>query len=200
MQRLRNLFYNPYKAAERYKNVSIQESTILLKSTRFNIFSERNRILIGHNSMVACTFCFESDEGEIIVGDNSFINGSTMLISRNSIHIGSNVTIAWGCTIYDHNSHSLDFLERRKDIARQLEAHAAKKNFIFNKDWLTVKSSGIKIEDDAWIGFNCIILKGVTIGEGAVVGAGSVVREDVAPWTVVAGNPAVFIKSLKREE
>ena len=44
---------------------------------------------------------------------------------------------------------------------------------------------------------NCIILKGVTIGEGAIVGAGSVVTKDVPAWTVVAGNPAKIVKKLK---
>ena len=50
--------------------------------------------------------------------------------------------------------------------------------------------------DDAWIGFNSIILKGVTVGRGAVVGAGSVVTNDVPDHTVVAGNPARVIKKL----
>ena len=66
-----------------------------------------------------------------------------------------------------------------------------------SKDWATVRSRPITIGDKAWIGFDCIILSGVTIGEGAVVGAGSVVRSDVEPWTVVAGNPAVPIKKLQ---
>lgn len=47
---------------------------------------------------------------------------------------------------------------------------------------------------------NAIILKGVTIGEGAIVGAGSVVTKDVPPWTVVAGNPARVVKKLEIEE
>lgn len=55
----------------------------------------------------------------------------------------------------------------------------------------------IIIGDDAWIGFNAIILKGVTIGEGAVVGAGAVVTKDVPPYTVVAGNPAGVVKKLQ---
>ncbi|MGC8751800.1 DapH/DapD/GlmU-related protein, partial [Hydrotalea sp.] len=62
------------------------------------------------------------------------------------------------------------------------------------KNWEKVKSSPIKIADKAWIGFNVIILKGVTIGEGAIVGAGSVVTKDVPPYAVVAGNPAKIIK------
>lgn len=44
---------------------------------------------------------------------------------------------------------------------------------------------------------NCLILKGVTIGEGAIVAAGSVVTKDVKPWTMVGGNPAVYIKDVK---
>lgn len=60
---------------------------------------------------------------------------------------------------------------------------------------LTTKS--IVIGDAAWIAMNALVLPGVKVGEGAVIGAGSVVTKDVAPWTVVGGNPAKFIK--KRE-
>ena len=62
--------------------------------------------------------------------------------------------------------------------------------------WLVV-SKPIKICSHAWIGMNVIILKGVTIGEGAIVAAGSVVTKDVAPWTIVAGNPALFVRNIK---
>lgn len=58
----------------------------------------------------------------------------------------------------------------------------------------------VKISDKVWIGFNSIILKGVTIGEGAVVGAGSVVTKDVPAWTVVAGNPARIIREIPENE
>lgn len=151
----------------------------------------RNECIIGGN------FIFESTEGLITVGDHSYIGGSTF-ISRSSIIIGQNVTIAWGCTIYDHDSHSLDYLERRKDIDDELRDISAGVSFIKNKNWGVVNSKPITIKNDAWIGMNCIILKGVTIGEGAIVGAGSVVTHDVAPWTVVAGNPAKIVKTLKK--
>lgn len=55
----------------------------------------------------------------------------------------------------------------------------------------------IVIEDKAWIGINSTILPGVRIGYGAIVGAGSVVTKDVPPMTVVAGNPAKFIKKIE---
>lgn len=195
---IKKVFYNPRKFIKKHPNIQIAGSTVLLKSCVFRFDAEKsNPVTIGKNSMVGCNFIFESNAGEIIIGDNTFINGGTSLISRSKINIGSNVTIAWGCTIYDHNSHSLNYLERRKDIAAQIDAYNEGKIFTANKNWGTVKSSEITIEDDVWIGFDCVILKGVTIGEGAIVGAKSVVRNNVEPWTVVAGNPAVVIKRLK---
>lgn len=156
---------------------------------------DRKYLVIGDDCIISGKYIFESKEGEITIGNHTYIGGSTF-ISRSKIEIGDNVTIAWGCTIYDHNSHSLDYIERRKDIDDQLNDIRSGQNFITNKNWASVKSAPIKICNDAWIGMNVIILKGVTIGEGAVVGAGSVVTKDVPAWTVVAGNPAKIIKQL----
>ena len=89
-------------------------------------------------------------------------------------------------------------MERRKDIDDELADLRSKQNMIAHKNWDVVNSKPIKICDDAWIGMNCIILKGVTIGEGAIVGAGSVVTKDVPAWTVVAGNPAKVVKTLSK--
>jgi galactoside O-acetyltransferase len=157
---------------------------------------DRLYLSIGKDCIVGGTFVFESPEGHITVGDHSYIGGGTF-ISRSGIEIGDNVTIAWGCTIYDHDSHSLDYMKRRKDIDDELDDIRNGRNFIANKDWSEVNTKPIKICNDAWIGMNVIIIKGVTIGEGAIVGAGSVVTKDVPAWTVVAGNPAQIIKTLK---
>lgn len=73
--------------------------------------------------------------------------------------------------------------------------YLAKRNFIYSKDWSTVKTKPIIIKDKVWIGFNVIILKGVTVGEGAIIGA--VVTKDVPAYTVVVGNLAKVIKFLK---
>ena len=63
-----------------------------------------------------------------------------------------------------------------------------------------VKISPVRINDRAWLGFNSIILKGVTIGEGAIIGAGSVVTKDVPAYTIVAGNPARIIQEIPLNE
>jgi acetyltransferase-like isoleucine patch superfamily enzyme len=150
---------------------------------------------VGNDTILDCLITFESREGKVIVGDNSFIGGSH-LICRNKIVIENNVFIAWGSCIYDHNSHSLDYRDREKDIVQQLGDYRLGQNFIANKNWKAVDSKPILIKANAWIGMNCIVLKGVTIGEGAIVGAGSVVTKDVPDWTVVGGNPAKVIKVL----
>lgn len=176
----------------------IASSTQLTSEFFLNIMFPIHRrfVEIGENNILGCEIRFESDAGMVTIGDECYI-GPSLLICHNNITIGSHVTIAWGCTIYDHNSHSLDYLERRKDIQRELKNLRNKTNFIGDKDWTTVKSAPIVIEDDVWIGMNVIVLKGVKIGEGAVVAAGSVVTKDVPAWTVVAGNPAVVVKNLK---
>lgn len=167
-------------------------------NTRFDNPEEGQQYLsIGNDCIVSGNFIFESSEGHISIGNHSYIGGGTF-ISHSKIEIGNNVTIAWGGYVYDHDSHSVNYLDRRKDIDDELDDIRNGRNFIEHKDWSNVNSKPIKICDDAWIGMNVIILKGVTIGEGAVVGAGSVVTKDVPAWTVVAGNPAQVIKTLNK--
>ena len=83
------------------------------------------------------------------------------------------------------------FSDRKNDV---------KDWFVGKKDWSFVIKRPISIKNKAWIGFNSIILKGVTIGEGAIVGAGSVVTKDVPPYTIVAGNPARIIREIPEHE
>lgn len=179
--------------------VDIHPSAILLDSaySDYRTEEESKRIFIDEESMIGCNFIFESDSGVIKIGKRTFINAGTNIISINEIEIGDDVTIGWNIYIYDHDSHSLDYRFRKDDIERQREDFYANRNFIFSKDWSTVKSAPVKICNKVWIGFNAIILKGVTIGEGAIVAAGAVVTKDVPAWTVVAGNPATIVKKIE---
>ncbi|WP_284705099.1 acyltransferase [Flavobacterium tyrosinilyticum] len=173
-------------------------SSHLLDAFRINLnnpLKEKIYLSVGNDTILNCQITFESEKGEVIIGNNTFIGGSN-LICRNKIVIEDNVFIAWGSYVYDHNSHSLDYKDRENDIIQQLSDYRLGQNFITNKNWDVVQSKPILIKANAWIGMNCIILKGVTIGEGAIVGAGSVVSKDVPDWTVVGGNPAKVIKIL----
>ncbi len=147
------------------------------------------KLSIGSESMIEGRLCFDKDSSEIRIGNRTFIGGNSTLIASQKIEIGNNVLVAWGCTFMDHNAHSLNWNERKDDVLNW---------FTKTPVWKNVISKPIVIKDHAWIGFNSIILKGVTIGEGAIVAAGSVVIKDVEPFTLVGGNPAQKIKDLER--
>lgn len=147
-------------------------------------------LTVGRDSLVNCRVSYDRDNAKVSIGERTFI-GASQLVCSNSITIGNDVMISWGVTIVDHNSHSVRFSEREKDVLDWREN---------KKDWSTVNTAPVVIGDKAWLGFNSIILKGVTVGEGAVVGAGSVVTKDVAPWTIVGGNPARVIRELSEDE
>ena len=166
---------------------------------RFDLPREDLALRIGDRCLLRNHFVFESAGGRITVGDGVFINSGTMVISRSSIEIGNAVTIAWGCTIYDHDSHSMLYSDRVADHNQQLIDFSGNGNIITNKNWSTVSTAPIKICDYAWLGFDVLVLKGVTIGEGAVIGAKAVVTKDVPPWTIAAGNPARVVKEIPRE-
>jgi acetyltransferase-like isoleucine patch superfamily enzyme len=156
---------------------------------------QRLYVQIGEKCIINADFIFETENGKVEIGDNVHI-GSATFISRSGISIGSNVTIAWGVTLYDHNSHSVEWKHRKNDNEQCYIDHIELGNNIMRKDWSNVVSKPIKIEDKVWIGFDVTILKGVTIGEGAVIGAKSVVVSDIPAWSVAAGNPAKVVKKL----
>jgi acetyltransferase-like isoleucine patch superfamily enzyme len=142
------------------------------------------KLRIGSNSIVNCRIDYDGHCGEIKVGNRCFI-GSSHLVCRDKIIIGDDVIISWGVTIVDHNSHSLEWLHRQHDVTDWINDR---------KDWGKVIVKSVQVKDKVWIGFGATILKGVILGEGAVIGACSVVTRDVPPYTVVAGNPARIIK------
>lgn len=191
--------YNPYKRLKKLPNYSLGDS-ILSKSFKVHVYesSQFHQLEIGNGCILKNEIIFETKTGKVKVGNNVFINSGTKLISVDEIEIGDNVIISWGCMIYDHNSHSLDYMERRKDISGHFK-DGLSNSALKNKDWNDVKRKKIKICSDVWIGFDVVILKGVTIGEGAIVAARSVVTKDVPPWSVVAGNPAKVVKLIRDE-
>lgn len=148
--------------------------------------ARRGHHSIGDDCILHCVFSFDRPDANIIVGQRCYI-GKSHMVAAERIQIGNDVIMSWGTTVVDHNSHATGWQDRKADVA---DWHQGK------KDWSNITIAPVRIEDSVFIGFNVIILKGVTIGKGAVVGAGSVVTKDVAPFTVVAGNPARKIRDL----
>jgi acetyltransferase-like isoleucine patch superfamily enzyme len=111
------------------------------------------------------------------VGENSGWNRGTWINAMGGVEIGSNVIIGPYCIIQTGN-HRFDQID--KPI--RLQGYV--------KD-------PVRIGDDCWLGANVIVLPGVTIGRGSVIGAGSVVTQDIPPYSVAVGNPARVVKSRK---
>lgn len=123
------------------------------------------------------TILFAKGNGSIEIGNHVGIS-NTAIVALEKINIEDDVMIGGGCKIYDHDFHSLKYEERVTDTE------------------IGVKCRPILIKRGAFIGAHSIILKGCTIGEKSVVGAGSVVRDNIPDGEVWAGNPAKFIKKL----
>lgn len=146
-------------------------------------------IRIGPGSHVCGNLTVWNNGGRIEIGANSFIGEYSRIYSVKSVKIGRHVQIAHNCNIFDSNIHSLDYMARREEF----------KQYLFNglNKLHDLHETEVVIEDDAWIGASACVLKGVTIGKGAIIAAGSIVTKSVDPFTVVAGNPAQKIKSLQ---
>ena len=123
-----------------------------------------------------CIFNVSTKGGKLFIGDNVGISGSVICATK-SVIIGEKTMIGSGCLITDTDSHSLDYIERRKGIVHQDGAKP------------------VVIGSDVFIGARTVILKGVIIGDRAVIGAGSVITKNVPEDCVVAGNPAKVVKT-----
>ena len=145
------------------------------------IDSNSNRIAANHKLISI---------GDVIHAPNPDDYETLDLVGRvfDSVIIGNNVQVSHGVNIIDNNTHSLDAKERHQEYKEIIT-----RGSIQNRG--NIKSAPIVIEDDVWISFNASILKGVTIGKGAIIAANSVVTKNVEPYTMVAGNPAIFIKN-----
>jgi acetyltransferase-like isoleucine patch superfamily enzyme len=158
----------------------------------FNQQNDASKIVVGSLTHMRGILSIFKYGGEIRIGNNCYIGESTRIWSGEKIVIGNHVLIAHGVNIIDTTAHETEATERAERYA----------DLVKNGPWINkgnVKTAPIVIEDYAWISFNAIILKGVRIGEGAIIGAGSVVTKDVSPYTLVAGNPAKIIKYLKED-
>lgn len=131
-------------------------------------------IEIGECRQITASLCAWND-GEIRIGDKTSINGAQVFAQASKIRIGKDCMLSDGITIMGSDQHVLVELETMSAI--------------------NLDKRDVTIEDHVWVGRGSTILPGITIGHGAVIGAGSVVTRSVPPQSAVAGNPARLIRS-----
>lgn len=168
----------------RYRHVSCRQMPVI--HGRLKIYGH-GKIVLGEgvtiNSSASsnpiggdCRTIFSIVPGAVLtIGNRAGISNST-IVCHHSVTLGNDVVIGGNVKIYDTDFHRLSEGQRELD-----DRQAARKG-------------AVVIRNRAFIGAHSMILKGVTIGEGAVIGAGSVVTKDVPPGEVWAGNPAAKIK------
>ena len=118
------------------------------------------------------------DNGILTIG-NSVGMSDVTITCHEKIDIGNNILLGVGTQIRDTDNHSLNPQDRLRGL-----------------DWVNKKTSPIVIKDNVFIGAYSFVLKGVTVGKNAIVGAGSVVTKDIPDNEIWAGNPAKFIRKI----
>jgi len=161
---------------------------------RFLKSTQKPAVVLGdHVSCYAgCSFAL-GPNGRCTIGDFSLLNGA-LLMADELIEIGKHVLISWNVGIADSDFHPLDVVKRKQDT------YALAPFYKDRPPRPVLRTAPVRICDNAWVGMNAVILKGVTVGENSVVAAGAVVSKDVPPNVVVAGNPAVVVKELAPPE
>lgn len=132
-----------------------------------------SRIVVGAHSVIDSFVKVKpaGGSGDIVIGEHVVINSGCVLYTGQGIRIGNHVAIAANCTFAPVN-----------------HAYRDRSRLIMEQGFLPGKG-GIVIEDDVWIGANCVLLDGAVLRRGCVVGAGSIVRGELAAYTVYAGQP-----------
>jgi len=156
-------------------------------ASRFPLLGRRVWIRNHHGSIRLGSFVQVNDDvglstfgpnadhpAELTIGDYTRIGPRTHINCALSIRIGARCAISWDCEILDTNIHTIVW-----------------------QDGSRTGPAAVVIEDQVWIGTRAIVLKGVTIGQGAIVGAGSVVTQDIPAHTLAIGNPARPIQPVR---
>lgn len=148
-------------------------------------------VRIAHAAHVySSTLLDVGPRGEVSIGPFAMLTGAR-LVCEGRIEIGAYVAISWNVMIMDSYRVPSD-PERRRAL---IERASVPLHRLVDPE---LPAQPVRLEDNVWLGFDVCVLPGVTIGEGSVVGARSVVCSDVPPYTLVAGNPARPVRALVR--
>jgi acetyltransferase-like isoleucine patch superfamily enzyme len=168
-------------------NVQLGSNTVLSGDYAFKRFRTReaDALIVGEHSTMDGVHFALGKEARMRVGDYCYFTNAVLLCELEII-FGNYVVIGWNATVADTDFHPISPAERIADaIACSPLGEGKPRPAILRK--------AVRIEDDVWIGPNATVLKGVTIGKGAWIEAGSLVTRDVPPRARVLGNPAQII-------
>jgi carbonic anhydrase/acetyltransferase-like protein (isoleucine patch superfamily) len=171
-------------------NVEVDETAYVETTFSFHLFRSEQPVgvRIGRGASTYLGTMFDvGPRGRVRVGEYALVHGARILCDE-EVEIGDYALVSWNVVLMDTYRVPFDPGERRRELGRvpgRSPRHLA-----------GGKPRPVRLGRNVWIGFDACVLPGVTIGEGAVVGARSVVAEDVPPFTVVAGNPARVVRRL----
>ncbi len=173
------------------ENVVLDDTAYVETTFSFDLYRSEAQVgvQLGRGASTYGGTMFDvGSHGRVTLGDYVLLNGARIICDA-EIEIGDHSLISWNVVLMDTYRLPFDPIERQ----RQLERVPGRLPRRIDAE---VLARPIRIGRNVWIGFDACVLPGVTIGEGAIVGARSVVTQDVPPYCVVAGNPARLIKQL----
>lgn len=149
--------------------------------------AKRDAITIGQGSVCRGVLRLNEPTGRLIIAEDVYVGDDALISCSARIEIGAGTLVGHGAQLFDNDSHPVDPAGRERQWRRI--RYGERQPF-------TVEQVPVTIGRRVWIGMYALVMKGVTIGDGAVVAAGSVVTHDVPPLTVVGGNPARPLRTL----
>ncbi len=173
-------------------NAIIDETAFVETTYSFNLYRSLAPVgvRIGKGASVYLGTMFDvGTQGRVSLGNYALMNG-VRIICDEEIKIGDYALISWNVVLMDTYRMPPNPVERRRELERVPKRELRRID-------LNEPARPIHIGANVWIGFDACVLPGVTIGEGSIVGARSVVTADVDPYTIVAGNPARVIRRLE---
>lgn len=181
----------PYADGVLPANVSLGPHTVLTGAGAFRRFmsTREHALVIGaHATMDGVQFALGAD-ARATIGDYSYFTNAVLLCEL-ELTIGRYVVIGWNTTITDTDFHPISPAERVRDAL-------ACSPLGRDHPRPPIARRPVIIEDDVWIGPNAAIMKGVRVGTGSFIQPGAILTADVPPFSLVAGNPARVIGSVR---
>jgi acetyltransferase-like isoleucine patch superfamily enzyme len=149
------------------------------------------RVRIGADAAIRGIIRCEG-QGRIVIGDRVHIGDGVIVSARAEIGIGAETLVAHGVQLFDNDTHPIDPEARAAHFASMLKLGPKGRT----PDEFEVASRPVRIGRRCWLGLSSVVMKGVNIGDEAIVAAGAVVTADVPARRIVAGNPARVVRSL----